>query len=73
MRTKAQSDLQIATDHFDTAVNSIKAISKQQTKQAKERAALIFADLKVKFKTLNGAQNGQPEDSDNTDDDPQDD
>ena len=73
VHTKAQSDLQIATEHFDTAVNSIKAISKQQTKQAKERAALIFADLKAKFKTLNGTQSGPPEDSDNTDDDPQDD
>lgn len=73
VRIKTQSDLQIATDHFDAAVNSIKAINKQQQKQAKERAVLIFTNLKAKFKTLNGAQSGQPEDSDNTDDDPQDD
>ena len=73
VRIKTQSDLQIATDHFDAAVNSIKAINKQQQKQAKERAVLIFTQLKAKFKTLNGAQSGQPEDYDNTDDDPQDD
>ena len=73
VRIKTQSDLQIATDHFDAAVNSIIAINKQQQKQAKERAVLIFTNLKAKFKTLNGAQSGQPEDSDNTDDDPQDD